>query len=186
MGGNVKDALTGEPTVTRDCEHCESEFRDEVKYGGHTYCPDCREEYDNPKYIEPSLDLDLDEDGTLLVNIEFDSNAPPRLNVRIPGEEVGEGIIFAEVTIVSDEGRCEDVISSDNRFNLANIKVMGDRVSTIRYPEKVSNTFRKNHREETGDLLEGDEITVTVEFYCPELDSCTSSLTVPKAVAKNI
>lgn len=186
MGGNVKDAMTEEPKVERECRHCESTFEDTVKYGPAKYCSGCKEKFDDPEYIQTSIELEVTEDAELLAHVILDSDAPDGIRVRVPGREVEGGILFARVKFESDKGQYKDVICSDEQYMYHDLKVRDTRTETLQVMEEPDNDIRGKFQKSEGNVVEGDEVSVEVEFECDELDGCSSSITTPEAVAQNI
>lgn len=186
MGGNVKDAMTDEPKVTRECNHCGSDFEDTVKYGPERHCTDCKEKFDSPEYVEASVELDFNEDGNLVIETTLKSTAPDNLTVRLPGKQIDKGILFADMRVESDTGWYEDVLFSDEKYMYHELKVHGSRTETLGIADEEDSEIRETNREKHGEVLASDDLNVTVEFYCSEMEDCTATLTTPEAVAKNI
>lgn len=186
MGGNIKDANTKTHKVTRECNHCGSDFEDSVKYGPETHCKDCKEKFNDPSYINTSVELDVTKDGEIKVDVIFDSETPDNLRVNVSGKRLEEGLIHANLRLESEEGWCEDIICDAQNYLDHSLGVSREKIKTVTYPDEPETDFREERREVSGELLEGEEIRATVEFQCEELDACSETLTTPEAVAKSI
>lgn len=195
MGGNIKSAMTEEPKVTRECNTCGDEFETTTKYGGNRNCKECKEKYNDPKYLETSLDIEIVDTDTLKANIQFDSFWAD-IPIDISGDKTDDGYIYAYIRFESAEG---SVWYEDVWFKEGPSRFGGDTRIRLEYDrsilwesdwdesfDKLTDT-EKQYRSGEGHLLrDTDEIKVTVDFVDEEVDSCSTSITTAEFVAENI
>lgn len=191
MGGNVKDAMTEDLKVTRECTHCGSEFTDDTKYAPERYCDECKSHFNDPKYIEPSVQLKVDEnEGVLVTEIVLNNTSPEHIPVHISGKNVDEGTLFAEVLLESESGWCKDHLCSPkyraSKHGTNPLTVQETVMKIVSYPANSPQSIRKNHYKKQGPVLNSDEITVTVDFYCSKLGSYSDTLTTADIIATHI
>lgn len=175
-----------EEDVPWKCSYCGSEDDDNVKYGSKEYCSECQETFIDPSQLYTYVEVDLNEDRELLVRLTLLNKSPLDESITVPSKEVSEGTVYAEVTIESESGFCTDVFTLGKPEKGEELSIKGIKSETIRYPDNPEQNVRDHLRKIEGDVLGGNEIDVTVTFYCSDIESCSETFSISQKVAEVI
>lgn len=180
MGGNVKDAFTSEPKVTRTCNVCETDFKDTVKYGPKQVCKSCKSRLNDVENLEPGIEINIDSDTrTLEIIVTLKSTVDDNIDITVPADEDGREKILGMLRVEADNGDWyEDAWVVEDTYDFSVRR--GATAAGFKWTNDFDETesVRDEYRNVVGDPFDADSVTAEFTFIA-DIDSVSTTADLP-------